>query len=59
MVLTIENFRSGLIWKLMQRCPYITGGLRRAGFRDRNEALPASSSALAHSEPPPRFGLLS
>jgi hypothetical protein len=31
-VLMIENHRSGLIWKLMRRCPYIQTGLRRAGF---------------------------
>ncbi|MGV8996163.1 MAG: glucoamylase family protein [Parvibaculaceae bacterium] len=31
-VLMIENYRSGLIWKLMQRCPYIVSGLRQAGF---------------------------
>jgi len=31
-VLMIENFRSGLIWNLMRRCPYIVSGLRRAGF---------------------------
>ena len=31
-VLMIENYRSGLIWKLMRRCPYIGSGLRRAGF---------------------------
>jgi hypothetical protein len=31
-VLMIENYRSGLIWKLMRRCPYIGAGLRRAGF---------------------------
>ncbi len=37
-VLMIENYRTGLIWKLMQRCPYIVEGLRRAGFRPRNEA---------------------
>lgn len=28
----IENQRSGLIWKLMQRNPYIRAGLLRAGF---------------------------
>lgn len=33
-VLMIENYRSQLIWKLMQKCPYITKGLRRAGFRN-------------------------
>jgi hypothetical protein len=32
-VLMIENHRSGLIWDLMRRCPYIVEGLRRAGFR--------------------------
>jgi hypothetical protein len=31
-VLMIENYRSGLLWKVMQRCPYIVAGLRRAGF---------------------------
>ena len=32
-VLMIENYRSGFLWKLMRRCPYIATGLRRAGFR--------------------------
>ncbi len=32
-VLMIENFRSGLLWRLMRRCPYLVAGLRRAGFR--------------------------
>ena len=31
-VLMIENYRSGFLWQLMRRCPYIIGGLRRAGF---------------------------
>jgi hypothetical protein len=31
-VMMIENHRSGLIWRLMRDCPYVTGGLRRAGF---------------------------
>jgi H+-transporting ATPase len=31
-VLMIENYRSGLLWRLMRSCPYIAGGLRRAGF---------------------------
>jgi hypothetical protein len=31
-VLMIENYRTGLLWQLMRRCPYIVGGLRRAGF---------------------------
>ena len=32
-VLMIENYRSQLVWKLMQQCPYIAKGLRKAGFR--------------------------
>jgi hypothetical protein len=31
-VLMIENYRTGLIWDLMRRCPAIVTGLRRAGF---------------------------
>lgn len=31
-VMMIENYRTGLIWRLMRRCPYIVEGLRRAGF---------------------------
>ena len=30
--LMVENYRSGLLWRLMRSCPYIVGGLRRAGF---------------------------
>jgi hypothetical protein len=28
----IENYRTGLIWRLMRHCPYIIRGLGRAGF---------------------------
>jgi hypothetical protein len=31
-VAMIENYRSGLIWKLMQRHPHVRRGLERAGF---------------------------
>jgi hypothetical protein len=31
-ILMIENYRTGLLWRLMRNCPYIAGGLRRAGF---------------------------
>ncbi len=31
-ILMIENYRTGLLWELMRGCPYIVGGLRRAGF---------------------------
>jgi len=32
MLAMIENHRSGLIWKIMRRNPYIIRGLKRAGF---------------------------
>lgn len=28
----IENYRTGLLWRLMRGCPYVVTGLRRAGF---------------------------
>jgi hypothetical protein len=31
-VLMIENWRSGFVWKVMRRNPYIRKGLQRAGF---------------------------
>jgi hypothetical protein len=31
-ILMIENYRSGLGWRLMRNCPYVVTGLRRAGF---------------------------
>jgi hypothetical protein len=31
-VLMIENYYSGLVWKLMRSCPHVVAGLRRAGF---------------------------
>ena len=32
-IMMIENYRTGLIWRLLRRCPYFVKGLRRAGFR--------------------------
>jgi hypothetical protein len=31
-VLMIENYRTGLLWRLMRDSPYIASGLQRAGF---------------------------
>ncbi|MET3119300.1 hypothetical protein AAKU64_003539 [Undibacterium sp. GrIS 1.8] len=31
-ILMVENYRSGLPWRLMRDCPYIEAGLRRADF---------------------------
>jgi len=32
LVLMVENYRSGLVWNLMTRCPYVVKGLERASF---------------------------
>ena len=32
-ILMIENYRTGLIWNIIRRSPYVRAGLRRAGFR--------------------------
>lgn len=32
-MLMIENYRTGLVWDIARRCPYVVAGLRRAGFR--------------------------
>ena len=32
-VLMIENYRTGMLWNLMRRSPYVVRGLKRAGFR--------------------------
>jgi hypothetical protein len=31
-ILMIENYRSGLVWNIMKRCPFILHGLRKGGF---------------------------
>ena len=31
-ILMIENYRTGLLWRLIQNCPYIATGLRQADF---------------------------
>jgi hypothetical protein len=28
----IENYRTGLLWNIMRRCPAVVTGLLRAGF---------------------------
>jgi hypothetical protein len=38
----IENYRTGLLWRLMRDCPYVVTGLQRAGFT--GGWLPPSSS---------------
>ncbi|HUP18126.1 MAG TPA: glucoamylase family protein [Acidimicrobiia bacterium] len=43
-VLMIENYRSGLPWRLMKGCPYLVTGLRRAGF---GESRPIADNQTA------------
>jgi len=31
-VIMIENYRSGFLWELMKKCPFVVDGLRKAGF---------------------------
>jgi hypothetical protein len=33
-ILMIENYKSGLIWNIMKKCPHIIKGFKRAGFSD-------------------------
>ncbi len=33
MLLQIENYRSGLIWEMMKKNPYVVTGLKKAGFK--------------------------
>lgn len=45
-VLMTENYRTGLIWRLMRNCRYIVDGLRRAGFEGGWLAAPDAIDAL-------------
>ena len=52
-VVMIENYRSGLVWQLMRRCPYVVTGLRRAGFTN-GWLSEGTSRALERSGTRPR-----
>jgi len=47
-LLMIENWRSGLVWKVMKKNPYIRVGLSRAGFT--GGWLEHPKPAVAHAE---------
>jgi hypothetical protein len=54
-VLMIENYMSGLIWKQMQTCPYIITGLKRAGFsggwlEHKPHPVPGSTTSVEQQE---------
>ncbi|MEO8910174.1 MAG: glucoamylase family protein [Gemmatimonadaceae bacterium] len=40
-VMMIENHRSGFLWELMKKCPFIADGLRKAGFTPAVNLPPA------------------
>ena len=42
-ILMLENYRSGLVWRWMRGCPYVVTGLRRAGFSGGWLAAPAAA----------------
>src|SRR5258708_16737966 len=49
-VMMIENYRTGLLWNLMRRCPYIWRGLRHGRFARRllrSERPPPSPPGVA------------
>ena len=31
-LLMVENYRTGFVWELLKRSPYVNAGLRKAGF---------------------------
>ena len=47
MMMMIENYRSGWLWALMRECPYLTEGLRNAGFAGGWLDQPAACDAGA------------
>ena len=52
-VIMIENYLTGFLWDLMKKCPYITNGLRRAGFAGGWLSPDHSNKALLSDRPPP------
>ena len=58
-VMMIENHRTGLLWKLMRRIPYIWRGLRKAGFAggwlesEREPQCPAAVEGRWHERGTP------
>ncbi len=54
-LLMIENYRSGLVWNLLKKSPYLATGLRRAGFTGGWLATApgaAAPSVATTTEPP-------
>jgi hypothetical protein len=50
-LLMVENHRSGLVWELMKKSPYVANGLRKAGFT--GGWLDANDAAVTRATEPP------
>ena len=50
-LLMIENYRSGFVWTIMRKNPYIRRGLERAGFTGGWLEKPANDGAQVASSP--------
>lgn len=46
MLLMIENYRSGLIWKYFMRNKYVQAGLSAAGFKNGAQAIPSKQDII-------------
>ena len=53
-IVMVENYRTGLVWKTLKRSPYIVNGLRRAGFEGGwlDEAEPVPAEVIAFERQP-------
>lgn len=53
-IIMAENYRSGFVWDVLKRSPYIVEGLRRAGFTGGwlDEAQPTAPTVIAVSRQP-------
>ena len=51
-VVMMENYRSGLLWRLFMSCPEVQDGLRRLGFKRRLSALKVDTGSPRPSAGP-------
>jgi hypothetical protein len=47
-VVMIENYRSGLLWKLFMSCPEVNAGLKKLGFKSERYIPDSPSSFPIH-----------
>ena len=53
-IIMAENYRSGFVWEVLRKSPYIVNGLKRAGFEGGwlVDAMPASADTIAFTRQP-------